>query len=107
MNTWILLRHFLKQNFHQQINFILRSRKKEFLSAVEVWKQFKIKNLGEWHDLYLKLDVLLLTDVFENFRDLCLEKSYGLDPVWYYTTPGLAWEIYFSGIKTTQIFTNF
>jgi hypothetical protein len=46
--------------------------------------------LGEWHDLYLKLDVLLLTDVFENFRDLCLEKSHGLNPVWYYITPGLA-----------------
>jgi hypothetical protein len=64
----------------------------EFKHAVKVWKHFKIKNLGEWHDLYLKLDVLLLTDVFENFRDLCLEKSYGLDPVWYYTTPGLAWD---------------
>jgi hypothetical protein len=42
--------------------------------------------------MYLKLDVLLLTDVFENFIDLCLENSYGLDPVWYYTTPGLAWD---------------
>jgi hypothetical protein len=38
----------------------------EFKHAVKVWKYFKIKNLGEWHDIYLKLDVLFLTDVFEN-----------------------------------------
>ena len=63
----------------------------EYEHAQKVWKHFKIKNLGEWHDLYLKLDVLLLADVFENFRDLCL-KSYELDPAWYYTTPGLAWD---------------
>ena len=39
----------------------------------------------------MKLDVLLLTDVFENFRSVCL-KNYGLDPCWYFTTPGLAWD---------------
>jgi len=39
----------------------------------------------------MKLDVLLLTNVFENFRSVCL-KNYGLDPCWYFTTPGLAWD---------------
>ena len=52
------------------------------------------------HNLYLKLDVLLLADVFENFRDLCLYKSDELDPVWYYTTPGLAWDCM---LKYTQV----
>ena len=56
-----------------------------------MWDIFEINNLGEYHDLYLKTDVLLLADVFENFRDLCLE-CYKLDPAHFYTSPGLAWE---------------
>ena len=50
-----------------------------------------MKNLGQYHDLYLRTDVLLLTDVFENFRDLCLE-YYGLDPAHYFTLPNFAWD---------------
>ena len=47
--------------------------------------------MGEYHDVYLKTDVLLLADVFETFRKVCLE-NYSLDPAWYFTTPGLAWD---------------
>ncbi|KAK3088565.1 hypothetical protein FSP39_020689 [Pinctada imbricata] len=59
--------------------------------AKNVWQTFDMQDMGQYHDLYLKTDVLLLADVFENFRDLCLE-FYHLDPAHYYTSPGLAWE---------------
>ena len=47
--------------------------------------------MKDYHDLYPESDVLLLTDVFKNFRDLCLE-NYCLDPCWYFRAPGLAWD---------------
>ena len=50
-----------------------------------------MKNLGEHHDLYLKTDVLLLSNVFEKFRNDCLE-NHKLDPAHFYTSPGLAWQ---------------
>ena len=54
-----------------------------------IWKEDNIKNLGEYHDLYLKIDVLLLAEVFENFRNV-YSKNYELDPAHYYTSPGLS-----------------
>ena len=50
-----------------------------------------METIKDYHELYNDSDVLLLADVFENFRDICL-KFYGLDPVHYYTAPGLAWD---------------
>ena len=52
-----------------------------------------------YHDLYLESDVLLLADVFENFRNVCL-KNYKLDPAWYYTSPGIAWD---AALKMTGV----
>ena len=50
-----------------------------------------MKTFGDYHDIYLKTDVLLLADIFENFRKLCLSYD-NLDPVHYYGTPGIAWD---------------
>ena len=67
--------------------------------VLNVWKTWKMKTLKEYLELYNISDVLLLADVFENFRDICL-KNYGLDPVYYYTAPGLAWD---ACLKMTKI----
>ena len=56
-----------------------------------MFKRFKLKNLGEYHDLYVQSDTLLLADVFENFRKTCL-KVYELDPAHFLSLPGLAWQ---------------
>ena len=62
---------------------------KEYAHAQKVWEVFGIKNLGEYHDLYVLSDTLLLADVFENFRDKCIE-IYDLDPAHFLSAPGLA-----------------
>ena len=63
----------------------------DYSHAINVWNTFKCQTIRDYHDLYLKTDVLLLADVFENFRKTCL-KHYKLDPAHYYTSPGLAWD---------------
>ena len=63
----------------------------DYEHAQNVWNIFSLKNIGQYHDLYLKSDILLLADVFENFRKTCLE-YYKLDPCHYFTSPGLSWD---------------
>ena len=62
----------------------------DYAHAQKVWDVFEIKNLGEYHDLHVQSDKLLLADVYENFRNMCLEK-YQLDPEDFVSAPGLAW----------------
>ena len=61
----------------------------DYINAKRVCKDFEIKNLGEYHDLFLKSNTLLLGDVFETFRKTCF-KIYHLDPVKFLSYPGLA-----------------
>ena len=77
-----------KKSFTRVLLFITDE---EYAHAKEVWATFGCQNLGDYHDLYLATDVLLLADVFENFRKVCQEK-YGLDPAHYYSAPGLSWD---------------
>ncbi|PFX14366.1 hypothetical protein AWC38_SpisGene21477 [Stylophora pistillata] len=71
----------------------------DYEHAKKIWNELKMKNMGDYHDLYLKSDVLLLADVFEKFRNVILE-NYNLDPAWYYTAPGLAWD---AALKVTKV----
>ena len=71
----------------------------DYTHAQNVWKTFKMKYFKDYHELYNKVDVLLLADVFENFRNICLT-NYGLDPAHYYTAPGLAWD---ASLKVTGV----
>ena len=71
----------------------------DYAHAQNVWKTFKMEYFKDYHELYDKVDVLLLADVFENFRNICL-KNYELDPAHYYTAPGLAWD---AALKVTDV----
>ena len=71
----------------------------DYQHAQNVWNTFKLQSMGEYHDLYLKSDVLLLADVFENFRKTCIQ-HYKLDPCHYFTSPGLSWD---AMLKMTDI----
>ena len=84
--------------FHSKLN-MAAVREEDHEHARRVWKEFGLKDLGEYHDLYPKTDVILLANVFEEFRKVCL-KNYGLDPAHIYTAPGLAWK---ARLKKTRI----
>ena len=96
---------FKKQSLPKKTSFFSRLKQEkiseeDFVHAQKVWKEFGAKNMGDYHDLYLKTDVLLLSDVMENFRKLC-EKHYSLDPAHFFTVPGMAWDamLKMTGIK--------
>ena len=71
----------------------------DYKHALNVWNVFKMKTFKDYHELYNETDVLLLADVFENFRDNSL-KNYNLDPAHYFTAPGLAWD---ACLKITKV----
>ena len=83
-----------KESFYSELN-LEDITDKDYAHVQKVWKVFEIRNRGEYHDLYVRCDTLLLADVFENFRD-----KYGLDPVYFVSEPGLAWQACF---KKTEV----
>jgi hypothetical protein len=93
MNKW----ESFQEKSLPSIDFFYNSLTNETVSREDyehaqlVWKQFNIKNLGEYTDLYLQTDVLLLTDIFEKFRSTC-KQHYDLDPAFYLTTPSLSFD---------------
>ncbi|XP_057299355.1 uncharacterized protein LOC130629979 [Hydractinia symbiolongicarpus] len=87
-----------KDDFYSKLNMngIIDA---DYAHAQKVWKDMKVENMGVYHDIYLKTDVLLLSDVFETFRETCL-RNYDLDPAHFYTAPGLAWR---ACLKKTKV----
>ena len=68
------------------------------------WDKFGMKNLSDYHNHYLKKDVLLLADVFEKFIDTCLE-FYEFDPCHYFSSSGLSWDamLKMTGVELEKI----
>ena len=77
----------------------VRISEKDYLKAVDVWNVFKINTMGDYDDLYLQADVLLLADVFEKFINTCLD-YYGFDPCHYFSSPRSSWD---AMLKMTKI----
>ena len=87
-----------KEAFYSKLNMSGVSDQ-DYEHAHRTWREFGINNLGEYHNLYLKTDSMLLANVFKAFRKVCLD-NYGLDPAHFYTDPGLAWKVC---LKKTKI----
>ena len=87
-----------KEEFYSNLN-MEDTTDEDYMHGKRVCKDFEIKNLGEYHDLYLKSDTLILADFFENFRKMCL-KIYQLDPAKFLSAPGLGWE---AASKNTEV----
>ena len=90
--------HQRKKAFYSDLN-LEDIAIKDYAHVQKVWGVNEIKNMGEYHDLYVKCDTLLLADVFENFRDKCI-KIYELDPAHFLSAPGLAWQ---ACLKKTEV----
>ena len=79
-----------KTTFYSELN-LEDITDKDYDHPQKVWEVFGINNFGEHHGLYAQCNTLLLADVFEKFRDTCIE-IYGLDPSHFFSAPRLAWQ---------------
>ena len=105
MNTWIAgkdlmkYQYLIKKAFYSEFD-LEDTTDEDYIHSQKVFKEFRLKNVGEYHGLYVHYDTLLLSDVFANFRNKCIE-IYELDPAHILTAPGLAWQAYLknTGVK--------
>ena len=81
-----------KEDFYSSLN-MEDITSVDYRHAKRVYKEFKINNLGDYQNLYVQSDTLLLAEVFENFRNKCIE-IYELDPAHFISAPGLAWQAF-------------
>ena len=86
-----------KEDFYSHLN-MEDIADADYADAKRVCKEFEIKGLGEYHDLYVQSDTVMLADVLENFRNMCLE-IYELDSAKFLTVPRLAWQAALKKIK--------
>ena len=104
INTWIagkdLMKHHYrkKKPFYSQL-YLEDITDKDYAHAQKVFVEPKLKNLGNYHDLHVQNDTLLLADVLENSRNKFIE-IYELDPAHFLSAPGLAWQAY---LKKTEV----
>ena len=101
MNAWNVFDETTlspKEDFYSELN-LQGISDKDYAHAQKIWNVFEIKNRDEYHDWYVQSDTLLLSDVFENFRNKCLE-IYELDPIYSVSASGLAWQ---SCLKKTEV----
>jgi hypothetical protein len=95
------------ESFYSRLNDVGCSTG-DYERAKQVWKTFKCSKLMDYHNLYLTADVLLLSDIWANFRDVCY-KIYNLDASYYYTAPSLSWDawLYHSTLENKKVGKSF
>ena len=94
MNSWNRFNECKNPPFEKYFSKLNMSNisKEDYVHSQKIWSTFKIQDIGEYHDLQVKTDVLLLADVLENFRKMCHD-IYRLDPAKYVSAPNLAWQV--------------
>ena len=103
MNTWTAEKNLMKHHYQIKklftVNFLEDITAKDYAHFAKIFKELKLKKLGDYHDFYVQSDTLLLADAFENFRNKCIE-IYELEPAHFLSASGLAWQ---ACLKKTEI----